>query len=36
MAGELDAAYARGWLERIAGERDPRYGRLLEALERYA
>jgi len=36
MAGELDAAYARGWLERIAGERDPRYQRLLEVLGRYA
>lgn len=36
MVDELDAAYARGWLERIAGERDPRYRRLCELLERYA
>ena len=34
--GELDAAYARGWLERIAGEHDPRYRRLCELLDRYA
>jgi hypothetical protein len=35
MADELDAAYAKGWLERIVGDRDPRYRRLCEVLERY-
>ena len=30
---ELDAAYARGWLERIVGASDPRYRRLDEALD---
>jgi Nucleotidyl transferase AbiEii toxin, Type IV TA system len=33
MAEELDAAYARRWLERIVGADDPRYRRLEEALE---
>jgi hypothetical protein len=36
MADELDAAYARSWLERIVGEGDSRYRRLCEALDRYA
>ena len=36
MAGALDAGYARGWLERIVGEQDPRYQRLREVLDRYA
>jgi len=35
MADELDAAYAKGWLERIAGDQDPRYRRLCEVLVRY-
>jgi hypothetical protein len=35
MAGELDAAYARGWLARIAGEVDPRSRRLDELLARH-
>jgi hypothetical protein len=36
MADELDAAYAKSWLERIVGERDPRYRRLCEVLDRHA
>ncbi len=36
MADELDAAYARDWLERIVGEQDPRYQRLRGVLDRYA
>jgi hypothetical protein len=36
MGDELDSAYARGWLERIAGARDPRCQRLAGVLERYA
>jgi len=35
QADELDAAYARGWLERILGK-DPRLHRLGELLERHA
>ena len=35
-ADELDAAYARGWLERIVGKQDPRHRRLCEVLDRYA
>ena len=35
MADELDAAYARSWMERIAGEQDPRCRRLREVLGRY-
>jgi hypothetical protein len=35
MADELDAAYAKSWLERIVGERDPRYRRLCEVLDRH-
>ena len=35
MAGDLDAAYARGWLERIVGKADPRHRRLRNAFERY-
>ena len=36
MSGELDAAYAKGWLQRILDESDPRYGRICEVLERHA
>jgi hypothetical protein len=36
QADELDAAYAKGWLARIVGEKDPRYRRLLGLLDRYA
>jgi hypothetical protein len=36
MGDELDSAYARGWMERIVGEPDPRHRRLCEVLERYA
>ena len=36
MADELDAAYAKSWLERIVGEQDPRYRRLREVLDRHA
>ena len=36
MADELDAVYARGWLERIAGAPDPRTRRLCEVRDRYA
>ena len=36
MADELDAAYAKSWLERIVGEQDPRYRRLCEVLDRHA
>lgn len=36
MAEALDAAYAKHWLERIAGREDARYRRLGELLERYA
>ena len=36
LADELDGAYARDWLKRIVGERDPRYRRLNEVLDRYA
>jgi len=36
MAGELDAAYTREWLARIVGQRDARYRRLCEVLDRYA
>jgi hypothetical protein len=36
MGDELDAAYARDWLERIVGKADPRHRRLCEALDRYA
>jgi hypothetical protein len=36
MADELDAAYARDWLKRIADEHDPRYQRLSEVLDGYA
>ncbi len=36
MAGELDASYAKEWLERIAGKQDPRYEKLCEVLERLA
>ncbi len=32
MGDELDAAYARHWLARIAGPEDPRYRRLEQAL----
>jgi hypothetical protein len=32
LGDELDAAYARGWLERIAGADDPRTRRLEQAL----
>ena len=35
MADELDAVYARNWLERIAGAPDPRTRRLCEVLDRY-
>jgi hypothetical protein len=35
MPDELDAAYARGWLERIVGEQDPRYQRLRGVFDRY-
>jgi hypothetical protein len=35
-SGELDVAYAKGWLERILGGRDARHRRLGEVLERYA
>jgi hypothetical protein len=35
-SGELDVAYAKGWLERILGGRDTRHRRLGEVLERYA
>ncbi len=36
MAEELDASYARDWLERIVGPDDARYTRACEALERAA
>jgi hypothetical protein len=36
MGHDLDTAYARGWLERIAGDRDPRYQRLVGLLDRSA
>ena len=36
MADELDAAYAKRWLERIIGKQDPRYRRLCEVLDRHA
>ena len=36
MADELDAAYAKSWLERIVGDQDPRYQRLCEVLDLYA
>jgi hypothetical protein len=36
MDDQLDAAYARDWLVRIVGDRDPRYLRLCALLERYA
>jgi hypothetical protein len=36
MADELDAAYAKSWLERIVGKQDPRLRRLEELLARYA
>jgi hypothetical protein len=32
---ELDSDYARGWLARIVGEKDPRYRRLCEVLDRH-
>lgn len=35
-SGELDVAYAKGWLERILGGRDARHRRLGEVLDRYA
>jgi hypothetical protein len=35
QAGELDAAYATDWFERIAGKQDPRCRRLAELLEKY-
>jgi len=36
LAGELDVAYAKEWLGRIAGADDPRSRRLGEALDRHA
>jgi hypothetical protein len=36
MGPELDAAYARSWLERIVGGDDPRFAKLAALLERYA
>jgi hypothetical protein len=36
MADELDAACAKNWMQRIAGEEDLRYRRLCEVLDRYA
>ncbi|HEX2485935.1 MAG TPA: hypothetical protein VHQ66_11575 [Myxococcota bacterium] len=36
QAGELDAGYARGWLERIAGADDPRTRRVVALVDRHA
>jgi hypothetical protein len=36
MDQDLDATYARSWLERIVGVEDPRYRRLRELLDGYA
>ena len=36
MEDELDDAYARGWLQRIVSDQDPRYRRLCQVLDRYA
>jgi hypothetical protein len=35
MADEFDAGYAKYWLARIVGESDPRFGRMVELLERH-
>ncbi len=35
MSSELDAGYARAWVERILGESDPRHGRICELLDRH-
>jgi hypothetical protein len=36
LGDELDAAYAKDWLERILGSEESRYGRLCELLEHQA
>jgi hypothetical protein len=36
QADELDAAYAKGWLERILGKADPRLRRLDALLDQHA